>query len=273
MSQVAVDHADLALIIALAAHAPSRIGGENVSAPGAAVTAPELTGTAQGGADMPKRTCSVPECDRPHLARGWCNVHWKRWKKHGDPLASIPVRPKGLDRCSVYGCTSTGRIISGWCSAHYQRWVKTGDAQAGVPIMRPVADHCAVNGCDAQPVARDLCNAHWKRWSTYGDPQGSAPPWPTAEERFWSKVDTDGPGGCWLWTGALNADGYGSFQVESRRSIGVHRYAYELLVGPIPAGLELDHVKAQGCRHRHCVNPAHLEPVTHEENVRRSNLP
>jgi hypothetical protein len=86
----------------------------------------------------------------------------------------------------------------------------------------------------------------------------------TIEQRFWSRVEkTDG---CWLWTGGRGSAGYGSLTRNHRRDrIGAHRFAYELLVGPIPKGKQLDHL----CRVRHCVNPAHLEPVTIKENVLR----
>jgi hypothetical protein len=66
--------------------------------------------------------------------------------------------------------------------------------------------------------------------------------------------------GCWLWNGKRNHLGYGIF--SERRA---HRVVYEHFVGPIGEGLELDHK----CRVTSCVNPAHLEPVTHKENVRR----
>ena len=83
------------------------------------------------------------------------------------------------------------------------------------------------------------------------------------EQRFWSKVET--AEGCWLWTGYKNEKGYGRFQFKGRFTAS-HRVAYELLVGSIPGGMEIDHL----CRNTSCVNPAHLEPVTQQENWRRS---
>lgn len=132
---------------------------------------------------------------------------------------------------------------------------------------------CSVEGCEKRHLARDLCSAHYQRLKAHGDPLGSAPPRPTPEDRFWSYVDKNGPGGCWLWTGYVDTKGYGRFHVRPVGVIGAHRFAYELLVGPIPAGLDLDHVYAWGCRHRNCVNPEHLEPVTPEENTLRSTNP
>ncbi len=84
------------------------------------------------------------------------------------------------------------------------------------------------------------------------------------DDRFWNRVDANGP--CWLWLGHTNGHGYAQVKIGGR-AIYVHRHAWELLVGPIPQGMELDHL----CRVRHCVNPDHLEVVTHAENMRRAS--
>lgn len=95
---------------------------------------------------------------------------------------------------------------------------------------------------------------------------------PTPMDLFWSKVDRDGPipeyrpdlGSCWIWTAGLTHAGYGNARIR-RRSFLAHGIAYRACVGPVPEGLELDHL----CRVKACVNPTHLEPVTHWENTMR----
>jgi hypothetical protein len=82
---------------------------------------------------------------------------------------------------------------------------------------------------------------------------------------FWDRVEKR-PGGCWLYHGPLDRDGYGLFQ-----GVPAHRWAYQNIVGLIPAGHELDHVHAAGCRHRNCVRPDHLEPVSHAQNSQRAH--
>ena len=83
-------------------------------------------------------------------------------------------------------------------------------------------------------------------------------------ERFMKFVSPEPNSGCWLWTGSISEDGYGKFKM-TQAAWAAHRVSYELFVGPIPEGLQIDHL----CRVRCCVNPKHLEPVTLQENFRR----
>ena len=100
------------------------------------------------------------------------------------------------------------------------------------------------------------------------------------EERFWQKVNKFGPvpnyqpslGNCWLWTGATNPKGYGTFTVFAKfngytwkRTASVHRFAYELAHSPIPGDLVIDHL----CRNRACLRDSHIEAVTLQTNIRR----
>lgn len=86
--------------------------------------------------------------------------------------------------------------------------------------------------------------------------------------RLMARVEFDTNGGCWLWTRNLSHNGYGQLKSPGRTA-QAHRLAYEEFVGAIPPGLQLDHL----CRVRCCCNPAHLEPVTREENIARGHAP
>ena len=84
------------------------------------------------------------------------------------------------------------------------------------------------------------------------------------EVRFWRYVEQRRE--CWVWTASIRPNGYGEFRCNGRLT-RAHRFAYEQMVGPVPEGLQLDHL----CRNRACVNPEHLEPVTGSVNVQRGH--
>jgi len=94
-----------------------------------------------------------------------------------------------------------------------------------------------------------------------------APARRSVAERLEGKFVPEPNSGCWLWTAALDRGGYGVIGRGGRTGGGAraHRVLYALHRGPIPVGLDLDHL----CRTRCCVNPWHLEPVTRRENILR----
>ena len=126
------------------------------------------------------------------------------------------------------------------------------------------ATRCGIPGCGNKHEARGWCNRHYLRWWKHGDPLTPGRD-RTDAERFWAMVQKTST--CWLWTGSLKVEGYGHFRADGGMW-RAHRWAYENGVGPIPAGLTLDHL----CRVRACVRPSHLEPVTQGENNRRGRL-
>lgn len=146
-------------------------------------------------------------------------------------------------------------------------------------LTMQVQSTCSIEGC-GRPIfvkSRPWCMMHYSRWQRTGDPIAFRRERDPAR-RFWARVDKR-PDGCWLWTGALTEDGYGRFSVSKTVEFKAHRWAYEAVSGPIPAGMQLDHVchtrdadcvGSRLCPHRRCVNPTHLEVVTPRENVLRS---
>lgn len=128
---------------------------------------------------------------------------------------------------------------------------------------QPQVPDCVIPACGATAVrARGLCGTHYSYMRERGRLDEFPLMRPTLDERLWRDVLKTPT--CWLWTGAKQNGGYGVVYTEDRRKLA-HRVVYELLVGPIPPGLQIDHL----CRVRHCVNPNHLEPVTPRENTLR----
>ena len=87
------------------------------------------------------------------------------------------------------------------------------------------------------------------------------------EDRFWEKViGPPDPNVCWIWVGCIRKGGYGRFRLTHTIETRAHQFAYELMEGLILEGFEPDHL----CRNPRCVNPAHIEIVTHRVNMLRT---
>jgi len=138
--------------------------------------------------------------------------------------------------------------------------------------------NCSVSKCTNTAKTRGMCGGHYSRWIRLGDVQADKPLTIHGDDtaRYWSKVEKRGPDECWPWRGsyALSRNGarYGQFSVggrANRRNVYAHVRALELAGVAIPKGYDVDHL----CSNTLCVNPAHLEPVTHRENVLRGRSP
>lgn len=90
------------------------------------------------------------------------------------------------------------------------------------------------------------------------------------DRKLWGRVELVDNNGwdCWKWTGGLKDNGYSNVYLGNRRQMSGHRLSYQLMIGDIPDGLDLDHL----CRLRSCINPYHLEPVTRRVNTLRSPI-
>jgi hypothetical protein len=170
------------------------------------------------------------------------------------------------ESCTEPDCTRPVKA-RGLCGTHYVYAYRHGT----LPPKAPAPEGCTVPDCDEPHEARGLCARHYLRWYTRGSTELTEPQRAmSVEDRFWAKVDKSaGPEGCWLWTAGKIGQGYGAFYAYGRKFLA-HRFAYQLTIGPLSDLFQVDHVRERGCRHRHCVNPAHLEVVTLAENLRRA---
>lgn len=127
---------------------------------------------------------------------------------------------------------------------------------------------CTIPTCERPHKGRDLCDMHLQRLRRTGTTDS---PVKTLAQRFWEKVDRNGPtlrpdlGPCWLWTGATNEHGYGVMRPTGRRTgptVKAHRVSAEL------AGLYVaDRMVLHSCDNPPCVKPTHLRPGDAAENA------
>ena len=116
---------------------------------------------------------------------------------------------------------------------------------------------CVIEGCGKKQTTRTWCPMHYQRWRRLGTTDLTPR---TIADRFWAKVQKTET--CWLWTAFVDSLGYGMIYDGKSRPMYASKLAYQLLVGPVPEGYDVDH----RCHVHGCVNPAHLQAVTHQKN-------
>lgn len=183
---------------------------------------------------MANGTCTMEGCEAPRLAKALCTTHYARLRRNGSPhIKSKPGQPK---------------------------------------------PSCGVRDCDKPSHCQRLCEMHYVRLRRHGDPDTIKPrPGSGHLMAVLAQLPTDA---CVPWPGYITEEGYGNASRGSRAAgmTSAQRRVYEVVNGTVPPELDVDHLchtndltcPGGPCKHRACVNPAHLEPVTVAENVRRS---
>ena len=181
-----------------------------------------------------------------------------------------------MKHCSICGCSNKARH-RGWCEKHYTRFRRYGDPEYKVREQhrRPPTNYintpglCAISGCNSKrKIKRGLCDKHYMRWYKYGDPlyaqyEHRTESMTRSEYATWFWKQTRKDGACIIWQRYIMPNGYGKTTYMGKNAYA-HRMAFNLAFGYFP--VEIDHV----CRNKACVNPLHLEDVTHQENCRRA---
>lgn len=120
--------------------------------------------------------CHIEGCDRARYGRQrWCEAHYRRWRRHGDPVGGRRPDGSAPPVCAVDACDKPVDA-QGWCHGHHQRWLRHGDVAAHEPLQRrKQLAECIAAGCDRTPHARNLCVVHYQRLLARGDARPDDP--------------------------------------------------------------------------------------------------
>lgn len=214
---------------------------------------------------MPQSICSISKCDKPVKGRGWCSMHYRRWRINGDPMVGGRATRK---ECLVSECVnpSAGK---GYCRDHYYRLKKHGDPTAEVrPWTSNVGKTCYGPECERPARSSGLCNAHRNIVERGGELrplklESKATLEMSAVERIEHYSQTANEGGCRLWSGALDSRGYPIMGHRDFSTKLVHRMAYMIATGETLERHQPIHHK---CANPSCVEPSHLQIVETWEN-------
>lgn len=121
------------------------------------------------------RICTVEGCQKKVKARGWCNMHWLRWSKTGDPGEAAQRHNKLPQNCIIPECPKRP-VGRGLCGMHYERWRQEGDPGLAEPRKNHGhPDVCTIQDCTRPHRSHGLCATHYRRWAVHGDPETVLP--------------------------------------------------------------------------------------------------
>lgn len=204
--------------------------------------------------------CALFGCNRTYYAKKYCYLHYERSWRTGSPGALDPSEPN--ESCSISTCDREHHA-RGYCTMHYQRWKRHGDPLYTQKFARDYT--CVAPGCDNPGDSLKLCTKHYQRMVHHGSLEVESPSFETPEESF--DYRTKWAGDCLIWTGRKHR-GYGRMWVDGKETLS-HRYAWQRTIGPIPEGIEIDHM----CHNRACVNVKHLRLASKSQNQQNRRGP
>lgn len=209
-----------------------------------------------------KSICNIDGCDKPAEKRGWCNAHYKRWKRHGDPLAGGVFRERQGGQCAAPECGNEAKT-KGLCYEHYWRQKNRGTFER-VNGVYPSSGKCRVEGCfHIGPLKVGMCAGHYLRQWRHGDATAGGTMNGALLRWLQDHVSYEGDE-CLDWPFTKSPNGYGMASFNGVRS-NASRVMCFLAHGEPPTP---KHEAAHSCGkgHEGCTNPRHLSWKTSAEN-------
>ena len=203
--------------------------------------------------------CKIKGCSNNSKARGWCSMHWTRWKRHGDPLY---IKYFVKKTCSVDACNRHTSGL-GYCSMHYQRLKNNGSPHVSKYEKWHKSEYCNVDGCGNKRIVKGMCQKHYLRVKNNGGVKAFNPRYKRMISWLKAHASHDGDE-CLIWPFSINDRGRGIANINGK-STSAPRIMCMIAHGEPPTDT---HQAAHYCGngHKGCVNPKHIRWATAKEN-------